>query len=358
MSAPAASNVAHDVIDTWRSDKPVVGLMGEFSAGKSTLLNFMLQAEAAPTKVTATPMPPTWFTFSDDAYTVGLTADGVEEPVDLSRDDIDFRASYLMIRKGMPSDVLKTCDIIDPPGISDPELRKDALRFLARYIDFVVWCTGASQAWRQTENAAYRKFAQTTKANSILVITRFDKLRSQKDRDKVLKRVRTEAGAFFLDVVALKTTKAAAVSLENRNDDETGDWVTTGGYGFEKTFAKALSETKPKRVKNEKKAAAPKPQSKKKKPAQKTPVNTGSSVDFAEAIEKLKTIPANCLDCSEIDHLIASIDCESLPKRTDNQSLRAIIRTDVNGLEFDRLLSQIEREVSAFEHGNSFRLDS
>ena len=45
--------------------RPRVCLMGEFSAGKSTLSNLLLGAEALPVNVTATQLPPVWISEGD-----------------------------------------------------------------------------------------------------------------------------------------------------------------------------------------------------------------------------------------------------------------------------------------------------
>lgn len=366
MSLLAVTDACRAAMSEWQSDKPVAALMGEFSAGKSTLLNFLLGADVAPTKVTATPLPPVWFCYADTPFTYGLKADGSEEAVDLSDTEINFRANYVMIRKGVDCAKLKDCDIVDAPGISDPELRKDALRFLFTYIDFVIWCTAAGQAWRQTENAAYSKFAEATKTNSILIITRFDKLRSEKDRGKVLKRVQTEVHSKFASIVALQTPKAAAVAPADRTDDEAGAWVKTGGYAVEAALRAAIDAAKPKRraarpATQTSKTVAPKPANKAKR--KKTSSKQGESsletaVTLTSQLENLKTIPANSPHCSEIDHLIASIPCEKDDAQSENSSLRACTWIDRDGLEINKLLSQIGRELGAFSDGPKLRLDT
>jgi len=239
MNTPDISEAAHAVLRGWKVSRPVATLMGEFSAGKSTLLNFVLDMEAAPTRVTATDMPPSWFSYSETPFAIGLTWDGNEEAVDLDQGFSDFRSRYVLIRRGLNSEFLKRCDVIDAPGISDPGLQKNALRFLSKYTDFVVWCTAANQAWRQTENAAFGKLPKSVKENSLLVITRMDKLRAAKDSAKVIKRVTQEAGPLFKEVLPLKTPKAAAVDAAMRNDDPQGAWVKTGGHAF----MTALEET-------------------------------------------------------------------------------------------------------------------
>ena len=68
--------------------KPRVALMGEFSAGKSTLTNMLLGESPVPTRVTATRLPPVWISYGEPcAVCVGL--DGSETEIDIA--DIDQR---------------------------------------------------------------------------------------------------------------------------------------------------------------------------------------------------------------------------------------------------------------------------
>lgn len=355
MSLPHATEHTQAVMNTWRQDRPVVGLMGEFSSGKSTLLNFILGADVATTKVTATPLPPIWFTYSDAPFTLGLRDDGSLEEIDIADPDIDFRGTYLAIRRGLDSAALEGCDIIDAPGISDPQLGKNALRFLQPYFDFVFWCTSASQAWRQTERAAFDKLAKSTKENSILVVTRLDKLRSDKDRAKVMKRVDNEASALFGSMIGLQTTKATAIPLEARTDDTGSSWVATGGHGFFAAFENALSEASPKRGKTQKATASI------------VSSNAGEVYDAPQqddpadilriALKTLKTKPENSHHCRQIDHLIAAIPCDLSEQKRSRKILRACSQIDEDGLELERLISQIGSELSSFGTSDSVRLD-
>lgn len=244
MDRPSVSDKAHEVMEGWRSDKPVTAIMGEFSSGKSTLINFMLGEDVAATQVTATPLPPIWFTLTDEPFIRGLRRNGEIEDTDFAR-DVDFREEYAIIHRGLTCPVLAHCDIIDAPGISDPALHKDYLQFLSRYMNYVVWCTPASQAWRQTEKVAYLKLPEDIRKHSFLTITRVDKLRNAKDRTKVHTRVVRDAGDLFADVVSLQTLKAGEVPVEDRTTDERGKWVKAGGHDFEVAFTKAVQATAP-----------------------------------------------------------------------------------------------------------------
>lgn len=312
--SPIASDVTHQVMDDWQQAKPVAALMGEFSSGKSTLLNFLFQRDVATTKVTATPLPPIWFTYSETDFTIGLTAEGDEVEIDLADPDVNFRQDFLAIRRGIACDALREVDIIDTPGISDPDLRKDALRFLFRYIDFVVWCTSASQAWRQTEKSIFERLASSTRAHSILLVTRVDKLRHAKDQDKVLKRVVSEAGDLFSAVVPIKTTKATAVPLTERNDDPEGDWVQTGGFGLHAALANSIHETA--------KGAVARLVSKAKGPAASSSASPKKGLIAARVTEeKAETNSTkNCLESGEVIHGNASIESEENHKPPEKMS--------------------------------------
>lgn len=367
MSLPAASEDTRAVMKTWTQDKPVVGLMGEFSSGKSTLLNFLIAQDVATTKVTATPLPPIWFTHSDTPFSQGLRDDGTVEDVDTSDPDINFRGTYLAIRRGVNSETLKRCDIIDAPGISDPDLGKNALRFLQSYFDFVIWCTGASQAWRQTDKAAFEKLAKTTQTNSILVVTRIDKLRTLKDREKVLKRVTSETRDLFSDVVGLQTTKAAAVPLHERDENPANAWVKTGAFGFLAAFDCSLSKVHPKAIKAAKTKTTGSADN-----LHKNSAKTGqgaAKIDSAEAqevnpadaliksLEAIRIKPENDPYCLQIDHLIASIKSDHTNQKHGAMMPHVCSQVDSDELETERLISQIERERLAFRNGGRIRLD-
>ena len=64
--------------------KPRIALMGEFSAGKSTLSNLLMGERPLPEKVTATRLSPVWITYGNDApYRVDM--DGTTEPISIER---------------------------------------------------------------------------------------------------------------------------------------------------------------------------------------------------------------------------------------------------------------------------------
>ena len=80
VAASASQEAGTPVADSGKR-KPRVCLMGEFSAGKSTLSNLLIGASALPVNITATQLPPVWISHgSDTPYRVDL--DGEEFDID------------------------------------------------------------------------------------------------------------------------------------------------------------------------------------------------------------------------------------------------------------------------------------
>jgi hypothetical protein len=206
-------------------------LMGEFSAGKSTLMNLLLGEPALPTNTTATQLPPVWITKGNDAQAVRVDLEGFEAPVDLASRDIPIADTHY-IRLQKQADLLDICDLIDTPGISDPNMPAEVWQRMVQHADVVIWCTHATQAWRQSEAAAWAMMPQKLRKRSLLLLTRFDKVPSDRDRIRVLKRVRNETDEVFRDIFPISLTDAIAAG------DDKDAFAAAGG----ESFADALFE--------------------------------------------------------------------------------------------------------------------
>jgi hypothetical protein len=212
--------------------KPRIAIMGEFSSGKSTLCNVLMGARPLLEKVTATQLPPVWLSYGpDDAYTMGL--DGHAYDLDLAElEDVSLETTE-HVRIFMKSDILRYCDLIDMPGISDPSMSSEVWERMAHLADGVLWCTHATQAWRQSESGVWSTFPAEMRRNSILLITRFDKIIGDSDKSKVVKRVAAETEGLFADVFPVSLLQA----MRAGEDEE--KWAMSGADAF----ATALFET-------------------------------------------------------------------------------------------------------------------
>lgn len=209
--------------------KPRIAIMGEFSSGKSTLCNVLMGAKPLLEKVTATQLPPVWLSYGpDDAYTKGL--DGHAYDLDLAELEQVSLETTEHIRIFMKSDILRYCDLIDMPGISDPSMSSEVWERMAHLADAVLWCTHATQAWRQSESGVWSTFPQEMRQNSLLLVTRFDKILGDKDRAKVVKRVKQETEGLFAEVYPVSLLQAMRAG-----DDET-KWFESGAEDFTKAL--------------------------------------------------------------------------------------------------------------------------
>jgi Dynamin family len=205
--------------------KPRIAIMGEFSSGKSTLCNVLMGAKPLLEKVTATQLPPVWLSYGpDDAYTMGL--DGHAYDLDLAELEQVSLETTEHIRIFMKSDILRYCDLIDMPGISDPSMSSEVWERMAHMADAVLWCTHATQAWRQSESGVWSTFPKEMQHNSLLLITRFDKLVNESDRAKVLKRVKQETEGLFSEVYPVSLLQA----MKAGEDEE--KWAESGADAF------------------------------------------------------------------------------------------------------------------------------
>lgn len=211
-------------LEHWAGRKPCIALMGEFSAGKTTLTNFLLGEDVLPTRVTATQLPPVWMSYGEpQAWYVDAAG---------ARHDLAFEDLYNVpvegvryIRLFCKGRILETIDLIDTPGISDPNIPKAVWEMAVGYVNAVMWCTHSTQAWRESERSAWDSLPQRLRANSILLATRSDKLMPV-ERERVARRLRREAGAMFKDIVMFSAMDA----LRAVSDPEAEDlWTESGG---------------------------------------------------------------------------------------------------------------------------------
>ena len=210
---------------TEQSTKPVIALMGEFSAGKSTLANLLICEGRSPVKVTATQRPPVWYAHGTDApYIVDVRGE-VTTIDDAQIDDVRV-ASTKYIKVFVAADILEFFDIIDMPGNSDPNMSSDIWRRASNYADGVIWCSHATQAWRQSEAAIWDEMPPELYDWSLLLLTRFDKLLTESDRRRVVARVQKETQGLFRELFPISLLEAVEAG------DDHQQWIDSGADAF------------------------------------------------------------------------------------------------------------------------------
>ena len=113
--------------------KPRVALMGEFSAGKSTLSNLLLDGTPFPVRVTATRLPPVWTSYGESgAVAVGYddeeTPIAPEEIADVSLDETRLIHAYqghaVMISPLVPQWRRRIAGVFAFPASGDPTSKR------------------------------------------------------------------------------------------------------------------------------------------------------------------------------------------------------------------------------------------
>ena len=215
--------------------KPVLCLMGEFSAGKSTLSNLLIQTAALPVNVTATQLPPVWISKGTEApYRVGF--DGRQFDLELENlEDVSVEDTAF-IRIFHDAELLDHCDLIDMPGISDPNMDAEVWQRVIPHADAVIWCSHATQAWRQSEAAVWSMLPPALYANSFLLLTRMDKILSERDQMRVAKRVGRETAGLFKEIFPISLTRALAAGGDAEK------WSASGAEDFSNALHRLLAE--------------------------------------------------------------------------------------------------------------------
>lgn len=174
--------------------KPRIMMAGEFSAGKTRLISGLLGSDILPSNVTATALPPVWLVHGAPGMAV-VDLDGTLREIDTLEDVTVQDTQYCLISH--PAKILEQIDIIDTPGSSDPNIPAESWERMLGFADHAVWCTNATQAWRQSEKSVWNEMPEHLAGAATVLITHADRMPDQRTADRVLRRVQREAKDYF-----------------------------------------------------------------------------------------------------------------------------------------------------------------
>ena len=174
--------------------KPRVMIAGEFSAGKTRLISGLIGEEVLPSNVTATALPPVWLV-SGPKRLAAVGLDGQTRQLENLAGVNVADTHYCVVSH--PAPILARMDIIDTPGSSDPSIPSESWERMLEFADMALWCTNATQAWRQSEKSVWDEMPGHLAGASTLLVTHADRMPDSRTADRVLRRVRREAKTYF-----------------------------------------------------------------------------------------------------------------------------------------------------------------
>jgi Dynamin family len=229
---------------------PCLALLGEFSAGKSSVVNLLLGRDMLPTAVLSNTRRPTRVRYAPELKIEAISEAGEREPVSsdalkaLVREDI----GYLDI--GTPNEFLRNVELLDTPGFADPFRSSERTLDAVKKADICIWCTLATQAWRQSERQIWLSLPARLRTNGILVVTHADTLAHRGEQRRVRTRLKREVNNLFADIVLLAVPDAMrALGADGQIADQ-DLWRISGGSVLMAAVQRAVIDCREGRGKN------------------------------------------------------------------------------------------------------------
>ena len=122
------------------------------------------------------------------------------------------------IEIGIPSRRLKRFDLVDTPG-NTPSPRFDPS--ILPTSDLLVWCTLATQAWKESERSYWMSLPMRHQRNGILVATHKDCLRNEGEANQVRSRLAAETATCFRAVVLVGKSSAGVETVKRQRSRRT-----------------------------------------------------------------------------------------------------------------------------------------
>lgn len=130
-----------------------------------------------------------------------------------------------LIEVGLPLSFLKRIELVEVRAFPEEMAASPSSRAFRR-VDATIWCTLATQAWKETEILAWKRIPLIHRKSALMLVTYKDAIRRGKDEAKILARLHHATAPYFDDVV-LVSLRDAVQSLLN-GDAETAKRFRAG----------------------------------------------------------------------------------------------------------------------------------
>lgn len=230
-----------------RLERPLrIAVIGEFNSGKSTLTNLLVRIESLPTAVISNTCIPTLLYHAPEPKIFAVYQDRQRKQLRASS-----RASsqdIFRLEVGLPSERLRAVQILDLPGLADARFDGSIDDLASHAVDIALWCTLSTQAWKESERAAWEEIPARLRSRGLLVATHCDLLHGDADLNKLLHRLHDEAGSSFQDILPMSTVEALAVAREDHAGAAGAIWKASGADAFETALDELLQSVRMQRL--------------------------------------------------------------------------------------------------------------
>ncbi|TDJ82125.1 dynamin family protein [Campylobacter volucris] len=197
-----------------------IAIIGQFSSGKSTLLNLILQKECLPTGVVPVTFKPTFLRYAKNYFLRVEYEDGSDEIVDIEelckfidqRNEIKPTKSLHLFA---PIELLKNITLIDTPGLNANDIDTLTTFKELSFMHSAIWLSLIDNAGKKSEEEAIKANALLLKRGGICVLNQKDKL-SENELENVLQYAHLVFDKYFTKLIAI-SCKEAKKDLQKSN---------------------------------------------------------------------------------------------------------------------------------------------
>lgn len=213
------------------SRPPLLVILGETNAGKSSLGNLMLGQTILPTGMSSTTHAPIRVFHAD--YPITITANHQGHERIIPNQELQVKNPEIAhVKLGLPNQWLEHYEVFDTPGL-DESLHGLVQRVLsARHTVVTIWCTPATQAWKDSERLSWERLPRRLRTNAILAVTRKDAFKYNHERIKVQRRLEMETSDYFRAALMLSNTQATRALTKNGQIADPIVWNESGANSF------------------------------------------------------------------------------------------------------------------------------
>jgi Dynamin family len=262
-----------------------LALFGEFNAGKSSVINLLLGGDVLPTAVLSTTRRPTYLRYAAAPQFEAISADGKRRLIAPDAVKTPAQESISRFEIGLPNKLLLDFDLLDTPGFADPSNDPQSTLNVLGDVDICIWCTLATQAWRQSERQTWLSLPARLRTHGILVATHIDTLAHPAEHERIRSRLEREARDLFGDIVLLSVPDAMRAKLADGHIADPELWQQSGGKALTAALGRAAVEFS---------------RSRKKPRPEEPPVDPATAELEAFLVTVMQTVPA-CRAAAWID---------------------------------------------------------